>query len=126
MKTLSEWTLSWGSEKLWGRKPLQHAAEELLHFPKFICNSLCIKLKYLTLTHKESWRERDRTDYVKRRALTFTVVAGLGQGLAMGQHGDLGHSDSHHCPLLTRFVLRWNTYTSKQEQYSHKLARSIM
>lgn len=55
LRTLSEWTLRWGSETLWGRKPLQHAAEELLHSAKFIFNSQYIKLKYLTL-----WRGRDR------------------------------------------------------------------
>lgn len=43
--------------------------------------------------------------YVKHSARTFTVVTGLGQGLTVGEHRDLWHSNSHHCSLLSRFVL---------------------
>ena len=37
--------------------------------------------------------------------LTLTVVAGLGEGLAVGQHGYFGHSHTHHCAVFTRLVL---------------------
>lgn len=36
---------------------------------------------------------------------TFGIVAGLGQGLAVGQHGDPGHGDTHDTALFARLVL---------------------
>lgn len=38
-------------------------------------------------------------------SLTFTVVAGLSQGLTVGQHGHFRHSHTHHRALLTGLVL---------------------
>ena len=39
------------------------------------------------------------------RSLTFRVIAGLGQRLAVGQHGEAGHCNSHHTPFFACFIL---------------------
>lgn len=38
-------------------------------------------------------------------SLTFRVVAGLGQGLAVSQHGHTGHGDTHDTALFAGLVL---------------------
>lgn len=37
--------------------------------------------------------------------LTLTIVAGLGQGLAVGQHGHFRHGHAHHCAFFVSLVL---------------------
>lgn len=39
-------------------------------------------------------------------SLTLAVVAGLGQCLAVGQHGYFRHGHADHCALFTRLVLK--------------------
>ena len=44
-------------------------------------------------------------DLSYREELTFSVAAGLGQALAVGQHGRVGHGDAHGAALLAGLVL---------------------
>lgn len=40
-----------------------------------------------------------------KSSLTLTVVTGLGESLAVGQHRYFGHSHTHHSALFTGLVL---------------------
>lgn len=40
-----------------------------------------------------------------KSSLTLTVIAGLGQGLAVGQHGHFRHGHTHHRAFFISFVL---------------------
>lgn len=50
---------------------------------------------------------------------TFRIVAGLGQGLAVGQHGHPWHRDAHHAALFARLVLQRDKSQSGWDSGSH-------
>lgn len=52
--------------------------------------------------------------HVTRASFTFCVAAGLCEGVAVSQHGCVGHRDPHGASLLAGFILR-NRHTHRQK-----------
>lgn len=91
--------------------------------PKREMTKHLMQISQLQVFQKGFWdtRYESRCDLHKHQFLTFAVVTGLRQGLTVSQHGDLRHSNSHHCPLLTGFVLETEKHRIHAFQQSYNV-----